>query len=63
MAGPFGGQVLELKSQRWWYTVSRNMPNRLPASLLLSHRTHLMNKLGLHGTADLLRYAARHGLI
>ena len=28
-----------------------------------NHRTHLMNKLGLHGTAELLRYAARHGLI
>jgi DNA-binding NarL/FixJ family response regulator len=28
-----------------------------------NHRTHLMNKLGLHCTADLLRYAARHGLI
>jgi len=28
-----------------------------------NHRTHLMNKLGLHCTADLLRHAARHGLI
>ena len=28
-----------------------------------NHRTHLMNKLGLHCMADLLRYAARHGLI
>jgi DNA-binding NarL/FixJ family response regulator len=28
-----------------------------------NHRTHLMNKLGLHCTAELLRYAARHGLI
>jgi len=28
-----------------------------------NHRTHLMSKLGLHCTADLLRYAARHGLI
>jgi DNA-binding NarL/FixJ family response regulator len=28
-----------------------------------NHRTHLMNKLGLHGTAELLRYAARHGLM
>ena len=28
-----------------------------------NHRTHIMNKLGLHGTAELLRYAARHGLI
>jgi DNA-binding NarL/FixJ family response regulator len=28
-----------------------------------NHRTHLMNKLGVHCTAELLRYAARHGLI
>ena len=28
-----------------------------------NHRTHLMNKLALHCTADLLRHAARHGLI
>lgn len=28
-----------------------------------NHRTRLLEKLGLHGTADLLRYAARHGLL
>jgi DNA-binding NarL/FixJ family response regulator len=28
-----------------------------------NHRTRLMEKLGVHNTAELLRYAARHGLI
>ena len=28
-----------------------------------NHRTNIMNKLGLHGTMDLIRYAARLGLI
>ncbi len=28
-----------------------------------NHRMRLMEKLGLHSTAELLRYAARHGLI
>ena len=28
-----------------------------------NHRTRLMEKLGVHGTTELLRYAARHGLI
>lgn len=28
-----------------------------------NHRTRLMEKLGVHGMAELLRYAARHGLI
>jgi len=28
-----------------------------------NHRTHIMKKLGLHSTLDLVRYAARIGLI
>jgi DNA-binding NarL/FixJ family response regulator len=28
-----------------------------------NHRTHLMEKLGVHSTAELVRYAAKHGLI
>jgi DNA-binding NarL/FixJ family response regulator len=28
-----------------------------------NHRTHLMEKLGVHNTAELLRYAAKHGLL
>lgn len=28
-----------------------------------NHRTHIMEKLGVHSTAELLRYAARHGLL
>lgn len=28
-----------------------------------NHRTHLMDKLGVHSTAELMRYAARHGLL
>lgn len=28
-----------------------------------SHRTRLMQKLGVHSTAELVRYAVRHGLI
>jgi len=28
-----------------------------------NHRTRLMEKLGVHNTAELLRYAARHGLL
>lgn len=28
-----------------------------------NHRTRMMEKLGIHGTADLVRYAARHKLI
>ena len=28
-----------------------------------THRTHIMQKLNIHTTADLVRYAAAHGLI
>jgi len=28
-----------------------------------THRTHIMQKLNIHTTADLVRYAMRHGLI
>ncbi len=28
-----------------------------------NHRTRLMEKLGIHGAAELVRYAARHGLL
>jgi two-component system, NarL family, response regulator NreC len=28
-----------------------------------NHRTHIMDKLGVHSAAELLRYAARHGLL
>jgi DNA-binding NarL/FixJ family response regulator len=28
-----------------------------------NHRTRLMEKLGVHGTAELVRYAAKHGLL
>jgi DNA-binding NarL/FixJ family response regulator len=28
-----------------------------------NHRTHLMEKLGVHSAAELLRFAARHGLL
>lgn len=35
----------------------------ISAKTVDNHRTHLMAKLGLHGAADLLRYASRHGLL
>ncbi len=28
-----------------------------------NHRTHVMEKLGVHSTAELMRFAARHGLL
>jgi DNA-binding NarL/FixJ family response regulator len=28
-----------------------------------NHRTHVMDKLGVHNTAELMRFAARHGLL
>ena len=28
-----------------------------------NHRTRLMEKLGVHGTADLVRFAAKHKLL
>lgn len=28
-----------------------------------NHRTHVMDKLGVHSTAELMRFAARHGLL
>ena len=28
-----------------------------------NHRTHLMEKLGVHSTVELLRFAARNGLL
>ena len=28
-----------------------------------NHRTHIMSKLGLHSTLELVRYAARLGLV
>jgi DNA-binding NarL/FixJ family response regulator len=27
-----------------------------------THKTHLMQKLGVHNAAELVRYAIRHGL-
>ena len=33
------------------------------ASTVQTHRTHILQKLGLETTIDLVRYAIRHGLI
>jgi DNA-binding NarL/FixJ family response regulator len=35
----------------------------ISAKTVDNHRTHLMEKLGVHNTAELLRYAAKHGLL
>ena len=32
-------------------------------STIDSHRKHILEKLGLHNTADLVRFAVRHGLV
>jgi DNA-binding CsgD family transcriptional regulator len=32
-------------------------------STIDSHRKHVLEKLGLHNTADLVRFAIRHGLV
>jgi len=35
----------------------------ISVSTVETHRKHIMSKLDLHTTADLVRYALRHGLL
>jgi DNA-binding NarL/FixJ family response regulator len=34
----------------------------LSVKTVSTHKTHLMDKLGVHNPAELVRYAIRHGL-
>jgi len=55
-------QVLKLIAEG--YTTQR-MAEALDLGIktIMTHRTNLMEKLGLHNRAELVRYAVRHGLI
>jgi two-component system response regulator NreC len=35
----------------------------LSVNTVESHRKHIIDKLDLHSTADLVRYAIRHGIV
>jgi DNA-binding CsgD family transcriptional regulator len=35
----------------------------ISANTVESHRKHIIDKLDLHSTADLVRYAIRHGIL
>ncbi len=55
-------QVLKLIAEGY---TTRRMAELLDLSMktVMTHRTNLMEKLGLHNRAGLVRYAVRHGLI
>ena len=65
---PYGG--LTAREREVFGLVTEGRTNAQIASTLFispktvdNHRTRLMEKLGVHNTAELLRYAARHGLL
>ena len=71
--GSNGGQPLELLSPREreiFDLIIRGFSNEaiakeltISAKTVETHRAHINKKLEVHSTADLVRYAARHGLL
>jgi len=69
-SGPSGYEELSEREREVMFLLVRGLSNQEIADKLVvspstvqSHRTHILQKLGLDTTVDLVRYAIRHGLI
>jgi DNA-binding NarL/FixJ family response regulator len=69
-AGPPGYEELSDREREIMFLIVQGLSNQEIAEKLLispstvqTHRTHILEKLGLETTIDLVRYAIRHGLI
>jgi DNA-binding NarL/FixJ family response regulator len=69
-SGPPGYQELSDREREIMFLIVRGLSNQEIAEKLIispstvqTHRTHILQKLGLESTVDLVRYAVRHGLI
>ncbi len=69
-AGPSGYDELSDREREVMFLLVRGLSNQeiaeklvVSASTVQTHRTHILQKLGLETTIDLVRYAIRHGLI
>ena len=70
MKTPFSEERLTARERQVLQLIGEGSTSREIAALLgislktaESHRTRLMHKLDIHGTAGLVRYAIRHGLV
>jgi two-component system response regulator NreC len=69
-AGPPGYEELSDREREIMFLLVRGLSNQQVAEKLVispstvqTHRTHILEKLDLENTIDLVRYAIRHGLI
>lgn len=68
--GPPGYEELSEREREIMFLIVRGLSNQeiaeklvISPSTVQTHRTHILQKLGLETTIDLVRYAIRHGLI
>jgi len=68
--GPPGYEELSEREREVMFLLVRGLSNQeiaeklfISPSTVQTHRTHILQKLGLETTIDLVRYAIRHGLI
>jgi two-component system response regulator NreC len=69
-AGPSGYDELSDREREVMFLLVRGLSNQeiaeklvVSASTVQTHRSHILQKLGLETTIDLVRYAIRHGFI
>lgn len=69
-AGPPGFQTLSEREREVFFLIVRGLSNQeiaeqlvISPSTVQTHRSHVLEKLELETTVDLVRYAIRHGLI
>ncbi len=69
-SGPPGFQDLSERERETFFLIVRGLTNQeiaddlvISPSTVQTHRSHILEKLGLSTTVDLVRYAIRHGLI
>ena len=69
-AGPSGYDELSDREREVMFLLVRGLSNQeiaeklvVSASTVQTHRGHILHKLGLETTIDLVRYAIRHGFI
>jgi two-component system response regulator NreC len=70
VAGPSGYDELSDREREVMFLLVRGLSNQeiaeklvVSSSTVQTHRSHILQKLGLETTIDLVRYAIRHGLI
>ncbi len=68
--GPPGYEELSDREREIMFLIVRGLSNQeiaekliISPSTIQTHRTHILQKLGVETTVDLVRYAIRHGLI